>query len=170
MAETGAIPIQGGVETVDLPLSQADLIHLEIKEGFFDESSVGHLNVSMHKVNLRDGYLNSLELGINNGEFEYVFFDSLTLKTAPFSFDTYDLINHQRFSLDQPVNGSVSVVITEAGLNRFIQEPRVRQKIEKSIQKKTGGIKLITFDNPKLELLRKDEVKLSLMLNVGGGL
>ena len=40
MAETGAIPIQGGVETVDLPLSQADLIHLEIKEGFFDESFV----------------------------------------------------------------------------------------------------------------------------------
>ena len=165
---TTPVAVQGGVQNVDLPLSQADLIHLEIKQGFFDQYSVGQLDVDMHTINLREGNLQSLELGINSGEFNDVYIDQLHLKTAPFSFDTMSLLNHQRFVLDHPVSGEVSVIMTEDGLNRLVQEPKLREKIERRLQKTTGGIKLITLENPKVDLGRGNEVKLSMTLSFGG--
>jgi hypothetical protein len=87
-----------------------------------------------------------------------------------FSFDTMQLLNNRTFVLAQPVSAQVNLQITEEGINRFLANPKTMAKIEKSIQKQTGGMKLVTFSNPNLTLLGGNRVKLTVTAMVAQGL
>jgi hypothetical protein len=80
------------------------------------------------------------------------------------------LLNNQAFVLAQPVTAKVSVTISEAGINRFLANPKTMGKIEKAIQKQTGGLKLVTFANPSLSLQGSNKVKMNVTGIVAQGL
>ncbi len=160
----------GGVVALDLPDSSAQSVSLDIVKGRFAEYSVGRVTLTGSGIDFRNGTLQGLKADISEGDFENLMVDKLQLLTPAFSFNTMELINNQAFILAQPVTAKVVVQISEEGLNRFIANPKTLSKIEKGIQKKTGGLKLITFSNPSLNLLSGGKVKMNVTGVVAQGL
>ncbi len=166
-----AQPIKaGGVMALDLPDSSAQSVSLDIVKGRFSEYSVGRVTLTGSGVDFRNGTLQGLKADILEGDFDNLMVDKLALVAPAFSFDTMQLLNNRAFVLSQPVNAKVSVVMSEAGINRFLANPKTLSKIEKSLQKQTGGIKLITFSNPSFTLAGGNKVKMNVTGLVAQGL
>lgn len=162
--------LQVSTSAVDLPDSFADNLQLHIGEGRFAEYSVGDLTLNLNQVNFKEGRLASFKANLEGGRFEDIWVEGMTVNTSGFSFDTFELLNHRRFVLTEPINGDVELTLTEDGLNHFIKSPSVLGRLEKAIAKKTGGIKLIAFTNPELSLHRGGKAELDLFVNAGGAL
>lgn len=160
----------GGVMAMDLPDSSAQSISLDIVQGRFSDYSVGRITLAASGMDFRNGTLQGLKADITEGNFDNLMVDKLNIAAPGFSFDTMQLLNNRTFVLAQPVSAQVNVVITEAGINRFLANPKTMEKIEKSIQKQTGGLKLLTFSSPNLTLLSGNKVKLTVNGVVGQGL
>jgi hypothetical protein len=72
--------------------------------------------------------------------------------------------------LSQPVTAKVAIALSEAGVNRFLSNPKTLDKIEKAIRKQTGGIKLVTFSNPSMSLMGGGRVKVNVTGTVAQGI
>lgn len=160
----------GGIMALDLPDSSAQSVSLDIVKGRFSDYSVGRIVLTGSGIDFRNGTLQGLKANILEGDFDNLLVDKLSLVTPAFSFDTMQLLNNRAFVLSQPVTAQVSLAITEAGINRFLANPKTLGKIEKSLQKQTGGLKLITFSNPNFSLMGGNKVKLNLTGVVAQGL
>lgn len=173
-APTGPVmraPVKaGGVMALDLPDSSAQSVSLDIVKGRFSEYSVGRITLTGSGIDFRNGTLQGLTADILEGDFDSLLVDKLSLIAPAFSFDTMQLLNNRAFVLAQPVTAKVKLALSEAGLNRFISSPKTLSKIEKSIQKQTGGLKLITFSKPSLSLLAGNKVKMNVTGLVAQGL
>lgn len=160
----------GGVMALDLPDSSAQTVSLDIVQGRFSDYSAGRITLTGSGIDFRNGNLKGLTADVREGDFENMLVDKLSLQAPAFSFDTMQLLNNHTFILSQPVTAKVNLVISEAGINRFLANPKTLGKIEKSIQKQTGGLKLITFSNPSLNLVGSNRVKLNVTGLVAQGL
>lgn len=160
----------GGVVALDLPDSSAQSVSLDIVKGRFSDYSVGRIILTGSGIDFRNGTLQGLKADILEGDFDSLLVDKMALVAPAFSFDTMQLINNRSFVLSQPVTAKVSIVISEAGLNRFLANPKTLGKIEKAIQKQTGGIKLVTFSNPSFHLAGGNKVKMNVTGVVAQGL
>jgi LmeA-like phospholipid-binding len=160
----------GGVMALDLPDSSAQAITLDITKGRFSDYSVGRVVVSATGMDFKSGTLQSLKTDIKDGLFENVPVEKLNIDVPGFSFDTMQLLNTHTFVLTQPVNGKVMLTLNEADINRFLANPKTIQKIEKSLQKQTGGLKLITFNNPNFVLMGGGKIKITVNSTVAQGL
>ncbi len=160
----------GGVMALDLPDSSAQSVSLDIVKGRFSDYSVGRITLTGAGIDFRNGTLQGLSADITEGDFDNLLVDKLSLNAPAFSFDTMQLLNNRAFVLSQPVTAKVKLALSEAGLNRFISSPKTISKIEKSIQKQTGGLKLITFSKPSLSLLSGNKIKMNVTGLVAQGL
>jgi hypothetical protein len=168
-AESQVAPINAGsLGVVDIPVSTAKSITLDIEDARFASRSVGRLTLEARGINFRNGVLETLRANMLNGNFDNnIKVDEFIINTSAFSFDTFELLNHQRFVLDKPITAAIQLRISEDNLNNFFTHPKTIEKLEKAIQKKTGGLKLISFSNPSLELLGGDKVKLNTLIVIG---
>lgn len=154
-------PVMGaGSVAIDLPDSSAQSVTLDIVQGRFSDYSVGRITLTGNGIDFRNGTLQGLKADVLDGDFDNLPVNKLSLNTPAFSFNTLELLNNRTFLLSQPVNARVHLTISEANLNRFLTNPKTLGQIEKSIQKKTGGMKLLTFSNPHISLLSGNKVKL----------
>lgn len=160
----------GGVVALDLPDSSAQSVSLDIVKGRFSDYSVGRITLTGSGVDFRNGTLQGLKADILQGDFENLLVDKLSLLAPAFSFDTMQLLNNRAFVLSQPVTAKVNLAISEAGINRFLANPKTLGKIEKAVQKQTGGIKLVTFSNPSFNLLGGNKIKMNVTGIVAQGL
>lgn len=160
----------GGVVALDLPDSSAQSVSLDIVKGRFSEYSVGRIILTGSGIDFRNGTLQGLKADILEGDFDSLLVDKMALVAPAFSFDTMQLLNNRSFVLSQPVTAKVSIAISETGLNRFLANPKTLGKIEKAIQKQTGGIKLVTFSNPSFHLAGGNKVKMNVTGVVAQGL
>ncbi len=159
-----------GVSAVDLPNSSADAVKVEIDKGTFSDFKVGKVALTANHINFHDGTLSALVADVRDGEFDRIWVDKLLITTQAFSFDPFELMNHQRFVLDQAITGAVKVHVSEESLNNFLTHPDNIKSIEKRLAKQTGGMKLLTLSNPKLDVLSRDRVRLNLTIVFGGNL
>lgn len=162
--------LKSSVVSIDLPESYADAVRLEIDNGRFSDYSVAALVLAVQNIDFRNGTLQGMAADITGGEFDYLFVDTMAIRTDAFSFDTFQLLNEQRFVLDKPITGTVRLTVSEENLTRFIKHPRTVGKLEKAISKETGGLKLITFGNPEIDLDSGNRIRLSLITYFGGEL
>lgn len=160
----------GGVAVIDLPDSSAQSVTLEIVKGRFADYSVGKLSIMGSGIDFRSGTLQGLKADISNADFDNLLVNRLQMVAPAFAFDTMQLLNNRTFVLNQPVNAQVNLQISEEGINRFLSNPKTLSKIEKSIQKQTGGMKLVTFSNPNLTLLGGNKVRVTVTAVVAQGL
>ena len=164
-------PIQaGGAVALDLPDSSAQAITLDILKGRFADYSVGRITLTGSGMDFRNGTLAGLKADIAQGNFDNLLVDHFLLTAPGFSFDTMQLLNNRTFVLSEPVTASVNLSISEEGLNRFLANPKTMGKIEKAIQKQTGGLKLVTFSNPSLALVGGNKVKVNVTGIIAQGL
>jgi hypothetical protein len=160
----------GGVVALDLPDSSAQSVSLDILKGRFSDYSVGRVTLTGSGIDFRNGTLQGLKADILAGDFDNLLVDKLALVAPAFSFDTMQLLNNRAFVLSQPVTAKVNLVLSEAGLNRFLANPKTLSKIEKAIQKQTGGLRLVTFSNPTFNLVGGNKIKLNVTGVVAQGL
>jgi len=170
---TGTVhaPIRaGGAVALDLPDSSAQSISLDIVKGRFADYSVGRITLTGSGMDFRNGSLQGLKADIAEGNFDNLLVDKLLLVTPGFSFDTMQLLNSRTFVLSQPVTASVNISMSEDSLNHFLSNPKTLAKLEKAIQKQTGGLKLVTFSNPSLALLGGNRLKVNVTGIIAQGL
>ncbi len=170
---TGTVhaPIRaGGVMAMDLPDSSAQSIALDIVKGRFSDYSVGRMTLTATGIDFKQGALQGLKAEIAQGNFDNLLVDKMTMIAPAFSFNTMELLNNHTFVLNQPVNAKVSLQISEAGINQFIANPKTMEKIEKSITRKTGGLKLVEFSNARFYLLSNSNVRMTVNTIVGQGM
>lgn len=170
---TGSVhaPIRaGGAVALDLPDSSAQSISLDIVKGRFADYSVGRITLTGSGMDFRNGSLQGLKADIADGNFDNLLVDKLSLVTPGFSFDTMQLMNSRTFVLSQPVTANVNLALSEDGLNRFLSNPKTLAKLEKAIQKQTGGLKLVTFSNPSLSLPGGNKLKVNVTGIIAQGL
>ena len=160
----------GGVLALDLPNSSAQSISLDIVQGRFSDYSAGRLQLTGTGIDFRNGVLQSLKADITDGNFDNLLVDKLQIIAPAFSFDTMQLINNRTFVLTKPVGAKVLVSLSETGINRFFANPKTLEKIEKSIRKQTGGIKLVTLSNPSFSLLSNARIKVNVTSTVAQGI
>ncbi len=158
----------GTVGITDLPTSSARSITLDIQDARFSSRSVGRLKLQANGIDFKQGVLQSLKADMINGHFDNnIKVDEFIINTNSFSFDTLELLSHQRFILDQPVTAQVELHISEENLQNFFAHPKTVTKLEQAIRKKTGGMDLIRFSNPTLDLLGGEKIRMNLMVVVG---
>jgi hypothetical protein len=160
----------GGVMALDLPDSSAQSVTLDIAQGRFSDYSVGRVTLSATGMDFKSGTLQSLKSDITDGLFENLPVDKLNISIPSFSFDTMQLMNSHTFVLTQPVQGKVMVALSEAGINRFLANPKTIEKMEKAIRKQTGGLKLIDLANPNFTLMGGSKIKITVNSTVAQGL
>jgi len=160
----------GGAVALDLPDSSAQSISLDIVKGRFSDYSVGHIILSAAGMDFRNGSLQSLKTELTDANFDNLLVDKLQMDAPGFSFDTMQLMNNRTFVLSQPVTAKVNLTLSEDSLNHFLANPKTLAKIEKSIQKQTGGLKLLTFSNPSLSLLGGNRLRVNVTGVVAQGL
>ena len=161
----------GSVAFIDLPESTAQSIILDINQARFAQQSVGRLTLNATGIDFKQGNLQKLKASMQDGNFNNMLVNELVLDSAPFHFDTFELLNHRRFILDKPVSAGVSLKISEANLNSFIRSPKTIGKLEAAVAKKTGGIKLIQFSNPTVEIPNgRSRVKLTMQVSLASAL
>jgi len=164
-----AEPISAGsITAVDLPDAKAKIVTIELDTARFDRQSVGHLTLKANNLDLREGTLDNLNLSIKNGQFgdrlQLTYFNVIT---GGFAFDSFELLNHQRFILNAPVEGTVSVRLTEANLNEYLAHPKTLEKINKAIAKQTGGIQLVRLTEPHFGILPQQKLQLDINAVIG---
>ena len=120
-------------------------------------------------IDFRAGTLQGLKADVLGGEFDQLPVDKLSIDTPAFSFNTMELLNNHTFVLAQPVRGNVHMTISEGNLNRFIQNPKTIGKIEQAIAKKTGGVRILAFSNPKIDIQNGGGIKLTVNSTVAQG-
>lgn len=160
----------GGVMALDLPNTSAQSISLDILQGRFSDYSAGRLQLTATGIDFRNGVLQALKADVTDGNFDNLLVDKLQIVTPAFSFDTMQLVNNRTFVLAKPVTAKVLVSMSETGVNRFLANPKTLEKIEKSIRKQTGGLKLVTLSNPNFALMGGGRVKVTVMSTVAQGL
>jgi hypothetical protein len=160
----------GGVAVIDLPDSSAQSVTLEIVKGRFADYSVGKFSLTGSGIDFRSGTLQGLKTDISGGDFDNLLVDRLQMAAPAFAFDTMQLLNNHTFVLTQPVTAQVNLQISEDGINRFLSNPKTLSKIEKSIQKQTGGMKLLTFNSPNLTFQGGNKVRMTMNATVAQGL
>lgn len=170
-APTTRAPIRaGGIVSLDLPDSSAQSVSLDIVKGRFSDYSAGRITLTGSGIDFRNGTLQGLKADVAQGDFDNLVVDKLSLAVPAFSFNTMELLNNHTFVLAQPVTAQVNVQISEAGLNRFLANPKTLEKIEKAINKKTGGLNLFSFTNPSMNLMSGNRVKLNVTTLVAQGI
>ncbi len=160
-AQTMAPVMGAGSVAIDLPDSSAQSVTLDIVKGRFADYSVGRITLTGQGIDFRNGTLQGLKADVLDGDFDNLPVNKLSINAPAFSFNTMELLNNRTFLLNQPVSAAVNVVISEGNLNRFIASPKTLGKIEKAIEKKTGGMRLLTFSNPNLKLMAGNKLKLT---------
>jgi hypothetical protein len=158
----------GGTAVIDLPSGAAETMRLEIQKGRFAEQSVERLSLMAQGIDFKQGALRQLTAELNNALFDTLPLDALKIVTGPFAFSPQELLGHRRFMLDKPVNASVQLRITEKNMNDFFSNPRLIEKLEKSIAKKTGNISLFKISNPSLTLLGKNRLRCQMNVSLAG--
>lgn len=159
-----------GVVALDLPDSSAKSVSLNIIQGRFSDYSAGSISLVGSGVDFRQGNLQKLQADIKEGNFDNLLVESMSIIAPAFSFDTMQLLNNQTFVLKEPVDAIVKMSISEKSINQFLANPKTLSKIEKAIQKQTGGIKLLSFSNPSFQLLSGQKVKLQVTGLLGQGI
>lgn len=162
--------VAAGVASIDLPESHAKQVSLEIIDGSFNYYNAGKIRVEANAIDFRNGSLGGLHVNVAKGDFDNIWVDQMNIQTAAFNFDTFELLNHRRFVFAQPINGSVNLTISEDSLNHFLQHPKTLERLEKAVAKKTGGMKVMTFSNPQLKMLKDNQIQLDVLTTVGGGI
>lgn len=158
----------GSVKVVDLPVSSAKRLAIDITDGRFQNESVSHMSLVGNTVDFRAGTMQSFSADLKNLTVKNVPVDTLNLVTSPLSFDTYQLLNNQRLIMRKPVSATMTLELSEGSLNKFLANPSTLKSIEKALSKSTGGMSLINFSNPNLTLSGKNKVRLNVMANLGG--
>lgn len=169
-AAQAAEVLSSGVSAVDIPVSSAKSVTLDIEDGQFSDYLAQRITLTARGIDFREGTLSGLTTNVHHATFDQIRFDDLRLQTGPFSFNTMELLNRQRFVLDQAVTANVELRITEQDLNFFIQHPATLSKIEQAIAKKTGGLNLISFSQPRIDLLGGGNIRLYVTSLVAQGL
>ena len=168
VASSQITPINlGKAKVMDLPVSSADKLQIVMTNARFDRESVGQLNLSLNGLNLRDGMLQGMSAKVSNGQFENIPVKLLEITSGAFSFDTMTFLNQRKFLLDSPVQGNVTLEVTEKDLNKFLKNPETIERLEKAIAKRTGNIRLVRLTQPELELRGKNDLRMKLTLSLG---
>jgi hypothetical protein len=96
--------------------------------------------------------------------------DAIALKRSQLNFDD---LNKLQEALQQPLQGAVRIVLTEADLNRVLQSPKLQAQLQASLNRlvaRRSGSSNITYNlkEPHLELLSNNRLKIQFKLTRAG--
>lgn len=159
----------GSVTAVDFPDASAGEISITLDAARFGKQAVGHVVLKAKQLDLNAGLLSSLNLDLKNGQFgDRLQLADFNVVTEAFQFDSFELLNKQRFVLSAPVEGQVALHLTEENLNEYLGHEKTLKQINKAITKQLGGFQLVKLAQPHFTIMPQQKLALSINAVLGG--
>ena len=92
----------------------------------------------------------------------------LEVETDPIDLDVRLHQGKRSLLLEQPLQGGVRLVLTEADLNRALQSPRLQSYLQQRLSRLSRGLERYEVLNPRLDLLNDNRVRVQLGLAKSG--
>lgn len=168
------------ISFVDINSGRFGKLDIDMEDGQFLDGAAKQLHLTAKNLDLNEGILKSLDITINGGTFQDFTIDQLTLSTAgDLNFDTGIFLNHKTLRFTTPAQAQVMAIISQDGLNRFINSPRTLERLSYSATKSGGmlanllgsmggniGFSLTQGD---IKLTKGNSVNMNLVTRVGLG-
>lgn len=136
---SGQGPLVGPpISFVDVGSGRFGKLEIDLQDGHFMEGAVERLHLTARDMDLPKGTLAALDVDVKGGRFEDFTCDQLTFSTiGPSSFDTGSLLNRRMLQFSQPVQATVTAIVSQTNLNRFLNSPLTLQRL--SVDALQGG-------------------------------
>ncbi len=171
------------ISFVDVNSGRFGKLEIELEDAQFLDTAVDKLHLLAHNFDVQAGTLKSLDVDIKGGHVRDFIFDKLTMETAgDLKFDSGVLLNHRLLQFEQPAKANVSVVISQASLNQYLNSPRTLERFSTSATRRAGaviglanlvGIKInqigLNIQSADIKLARHNQFKLDIMSKLGVG-
>jgi Protein of unknown function (DUF2993). len=164
---------------VDVNTGRFGKLELDIEDGQFGDGACDNLHLVARKLDLREGVLQSLDIGITNCHVQDFIIDKLTLVTnGSMRFDTGVLFNQKMFQFSEPVSATVSAEISQESLNKFLNAPSTLDRLSLTAKSKAtnlvagllGGKSFgVSLSDAKLLLGKGNSVNLTMASKIGVG-
>jgi hypothetical protein len=144
---------------------------------------VDKLHLIARDLDVQTGTLKSLNVDIKGGHVRDFIFDKLIMETAgDLKFDPGVMLNHRMLQFDHEAQANVSVLISQASLNQFLNSPHTLERFSTSATKRAGamvglasmvGIKInqigLNIQSANVKLGRHNQFKLDITSKLGVG-
>lgn len=171
------------ISFVDVNSGRFGKLEIELEDAQFLDTAVEKLHLLAHDLDVQAGTLKSLDVDIKGGHVRDFIFDKLTMETAgDLKFDSGILLNHRLLQFEQPAQANVSVVISQASLNKYLNSPRTLERFSTSASRRAGavvglaslvGIKInqigLNIQSADVKLARHNQFKLDILSKLGVG-
>lgn len=164
---------------VDVNTGRFGKLELDIEDGQFGDGACDNLHLVARKLDLREGVLQSLDIGITSCHVQDFIIDKLTLVTnGSMRFDTGVLFNQKMFQFTEPVSATVSAEISQESLNKFLNAPSTLDRLSLTAKSKAtnlvagllGGKTFgVSLSDAKLLLGKGNSVNLTMASKIGVG-
>lgn len=136
---SGQSPLVGPpISFVDIGSGRFGKLEIDLQDGQFMDGAVERLHLTARNMDLPKGTLAALDIDVKGGRLEDFTCDQLMFSTVgPSTFDTGSLLNRRMLQFSQPVQATVTAVVSQASLNRFLNSPTTLQRL--SVNAVQGG-------------------------------
>lgn len=152
--------------------SKISNLKVELNKADFTESSFDKLFVESNGVDFSNG--TATFVGIHSFGFrkDDIIIDEINVTLKNISFVTDSLISNQELLLNNPVEASGNIVVTEKAINSILNQPKILENFSNMTETKISkfGIQLnagmISFYQPKASILPNNRLQIEMMASV----
>ncbi len=171
------------ISFVDVNSGRFGKLEIELEDAQFLDTAVDRLYLLARNLDVQSGTLKSLNVDVKGGHVRDFIFDKLTMQTASdLKFDSGILLNHRLLQFDSPAQANVSVMISQASLNQYLNAPRTLERFSTSASRRASavvglanlvGIKInqigLNIESASVKLARHNQFKLDIVSKLGVG-
>lgn len=171
------------ISFVDVNSGHFGKLEIELEDAQFLDTAVDKLHLLAHDLDVQAGTLKSLDVNVKGGHVRDFVFDKLAMETAgDLKFDSGILLNHRLLQFDRPAQANVSVMISQASLNQYLNSPRTLERFSTSASRRASaviglanmvGIKInqigLNIESANIKLARHNQFKLDIVSKLGVG-
>lgn len=148
---------------VDVNAGRFGKLEIDLEDGQFLDTAVDKLHFIARDLDVREGVLKSLAITVNGGHLSDFTFDHLFLATdGDLKFDPGVLINHRLLQFTEPASASVTAIVSQSSLNRFLNSPKTLQKLSVTAGRKAAALASLVGVDPSSLGLNVSQANLSI--------
>lgn len=154
--------------------AQIQNLNIELNNASFQKSNVYKLSINANNVDFSSGRVGTVSINTLGFQKNELILDELNLILKDVSFNTENLFSKKELLLNQPVNGSAYILVTENGLNTILNQPKVLDKFSNLATAKIQkfGIELnsglVSFKEPVATILPNNVIQIDMIASLAG--
>lgn len=172
-------PIITAPNAIDLSSAKFGRLQIDLIDAFFLDAQAREIKLSAENMDLAKGTLDSLNLFVDDGQFQDFTVDSTKLWThGVLNFDPAKLFNERILEFREPASAHARVSVTQASLNKFLNASFILERLSGAAKKRVPILSAMarhdvnfgfSFSKADLKLEPDNHLRLSMNSRLGMG-